>query len=162
MGREKMIGQHLLLLTVHGEPDPMLPEGCQLAAMTVADYEAVLALWNSCEGVRANETREEFARILKRNPGLCSVIRREGELAAAVLCCHDGRRGYLYQLGVAHKFRKLGLGRELVEHCLAQLAAEGIRRCTIFLIVNNEGGEAFWKRTGWRERDDLKVLAKDL
>ena len=130
--------------------------------MIAHDYDAVLALWNSCEGVRANETREEFARILERNPGLSTVIRCDGELAAAVLCCHDGRRGYLYHLGVAHKFRKLGLGRELVEQCLAQLAAEGIRRCTIFVIIDNEGGEAFWKRTGWRDRADLKVLARDL
>ena len=140
----------------------MLPTGFQLAGMIAHDYDAVLALWNSCEGVRANETREEFARILERNPGLSTVIRCDGELAAAVLCCHDGRRGYLYHLGVAHKFRKLGLGRELVEQCLAQLAAEGIRRCTIFVIIDNEGGEAFWKRTGWRDRADLKVLARDL
>ena len=140
----------------------MLPTGFQLAGMIAHDYDAVLGLWNSCEGVRANETREEFARILERNPGLSSVIRCEGELAAAVLCCHDGRRGYLYHLGVAEAFRGRGLGRELVDHCLAQLAAEGIRRCTIFLIIDNAGGEAFWKRTGWRDRTDLKVLARDL
>ena len=87
---------------------------------------------------------------------------RGPELAAAVLCCHDGRRGYLYHLGVAAAFRKLGLGRLLVEHSLAKLKDEGISRCSIFLIVGNEVGEAFWKRTGWRERTDLKVLARDL
>jgi N-acetylglutamate synthase len=140
----------------------MLPADFQLAGMTPTDYDAVQALWTACEGVRANETREEFSRILDRNPGLSSVIRRSDELAAAVLCCHDGRRGYLYHLGVAEQFRQLGLGRVLVDHCLAQLAALGIRRCSIFLIVGNESGEAFWKRTGWRERTDLKVLARDL
>ena len=140
----------------------MLAEGFQLRAMAAADYDAAIALWNACEGVRANETREEFGRILERNPGLCSVIWRGDELAAAVLCCHDGRRGYFYHLGVALNCRKLGLGRVLVEHCLAQLTALGIRRCTIFLIVDNEAGEAFWKRTGWRERTDLKVMARDL
>src|SRR6266403_2209830 len=88
----------------------MLPADCQLAPMCVDDYDEVLALWNACEGVRANETSEELARILVRNPGLSSVIRRGKELAAAVLCCHDGRRGYLYHLGVAAAFRKLGLG----------------------------------------------------
>ena len=76
--------------------------------MSVGDYEQVLALWNACEGVRANETKEELARILARNPGLSSVIRRGGELAAAVLCCHDGRRGYLYHLGVAPSVRQAG------------------------------------------------------
>ena len=139
-----------------------IPAGFRLAAMLPADYEAVLALWNSCDGVRANETREEFSRILERNPGLSSAVRRGDELAAAVLCCHDGRRGYLYHLGVAPPFRKLGLGRILVEHSLAQLQALGIRRCTIFLIADNKPGEAFWTRTGWRERTDLKAFARDL
>ena len=129
--------------------------------MCVEDYEDVLALWNACEGVRANETKEEMARILARNPGLSSVIRRGKELAAAVLCCHDGRRGYLYHLGVANEFRGLGLGRLLVEHSLARLKEAGISRCSIFLIVGNETGEAFWKRIGWRERTDLKVFARD-
>src|SRR4051812_22860114 len=140
----------------------MLPADCELEPMSVGDYEQVLALWNACEGVRANETKEELARILARNPGLSSVIRRDGELAAAVLCCHDGRRGYLYHLGVAASCRKLGLGRMLVEHSIARLKEAGINRCSIFLIVGNASGEAFWKRVGWRERLDLKVLARDL
>jgi len=139
-----------------------IPPGFVLRAMTTDDYDAVLSLWNSCEGVRANETPEEFVRILERNPALSSVICRGDELAAAVLCCHDGRRGYLYHLGVAARFRKLGLGRILVEHSLAQLKALGIRRCTIFLIADNKPGEAFWTRTGWRERIDLKAFARDL
>jgi N-acetylglutamate synthase len=140
----------------------MLPSGYTLEPLLPADYDAALTLWNSCEGVRANETREEFARILERNPGLSGAIRHGGELAAAVLCCHDGRRGYLYHLGVAAAHRKQGLGRLLVEHSLTQLKAVGIRRCTIFVIGNNAGGEAFWKQIGWRDRDDLKVLAYDL
>jgi len=130
--------------------------------MTVADYDEVLTLWNSCEGVRANETKVELARILERNPGLCTVVRRDGTLAAAVLCCHDGRRGYLYHLGVAARFRTLGLGRLLVQHSLNKLKEAGIRRCSIFLVVGNLSGEVFWKRIGWRERTDLKAFARDL
>jgi N-acetylglutamate synthase len=140
----------------------MLPPDFHLAPMTAGDYTEVLDLWNSCEGVRANETPEEFKRILRRNRGLSCVIRRNEELAAAVLCCHDGRRGYLYHLGVAPQFRKLGLGRILVEHSLAKLREAGIQRCSIFVILGNEPGEAFWKRVGWRERIDLKVFARDL
>jgi N-acetylglutamate synthase len=139
-----------------------MPPDFHLVPLTEADYDDALALWNACEGVRANETRDEFTRILARNPGLSSVVRRRGQIAAAVLCCHDGRRGYLYHLGVAAEFRQLGLGRVLVERSLEKLQAAGIRRCSIFLIVGNEAGEVFWKRIGWRDRTDLKVLARDL
>ena len=140
----------------------MLPPDFYLAPLRLDDYDEVLELWNACEGVRAAETRVELARILERNPDLSTVIRWGERIVAAVLCCHDGRRGYLYHLGVAAEFRQRGLGRTLVEHCLDRLKAEGISRCSIFLIVGNEVGGAFWLRSGWRERTDLKVLARDL
>jgi ribosomal protein S18 acetylase RimI-like enzyme len=136
--------------------------------MTPADYEAVMALWNSAPGVRASETFVEFERILARNPGLSCVAiaandnTRAAELAGAVLCCHDGRRGYLYHLAVAEKFRRQALGRQLVDRCLSRLKAEGIQRCTIFLVAGNAHGEAFWRQTEWFERTDLKAFAKDL
>lgn len=129
--------------------------------MTIADYDEVLALWNSCPGVRADETREELERILKRNAGLCSVIRKGPELAAAVLTCHDGRRAYMYHLAVAAAFRRHGLGRLLVDHSLNRLRKEGISRCTIFLLRGNDVGEAFWRQIGWRERTELTFLAID-
>ena len=130
--------------------------------MTTADHADVVALWNACEGVRAGETPEELARILERNPGLCPLARVGGQLAGAVLCCQDGRRGYLYHLGVAPPFRRRGIASALVDHCLSRLAELGIRRCTIFLIAGNAEGEAFWRRGGWFERTELVAFAKDL
>src|SRR6266481_9478619 len=115
----------------------MLSADFQLLPMALTDYGEALALWNACEGVRASETHEEFERILARNPGLSAVFRRGQKLAAAVLCCHDGRRGYLYHLGVAAEFRHAGLGRALVEHSLTRLKEQGISRCSIFLIAGN-------------------------
>jgi N-acetylglutamate synthase len=133
-----------------------------LEPMTAADHAPVLALWNACEGVRASETPAELARILARNPGLCLVARVGGDLVGAVLCGQDGRRGYLYHLGVAPEFRRLGIATALVEHCLRELTAIGITRCTIFLIRGNADGEAFWRKGGWRERTDLVAFAHDL
>ncbi len=130
--------------------------------MQLADHAAVIALWNACEGVRANESPEELARILDRNPGLCLVARAGLQLAGAVLCCHDGRRGYLYHLGVHPDFRRQGIATQLVDRCLAELARLEIRRCTIFLVRGNAEGEAFWRGHGWRERTDLVAFARDL
>ena len=140
----------------------MSSQPIKLREMTLADYDAVMALWNAAEGVRANESREEFDRILRRNPDLSCIALAGDQLAGAVLCCHDGRRGYLYHLAVANAFRRQAVGRQLVDRCLARLQAAGIRRCTIFLLADNTAGETFWRQTGWRERTDLKAFAKDL
>lgn len=130
--------------------------------LTPADYEQALALWNSAPGVRASETPEEFERILKRNPGLSPAARIDHKLVGAVLCCHDGRRGYLYHLAVAETHRRQGIARRLVDQCLERLAAEGISRCTIFLVADNIAGREFWLRSGWFERTDLVAFAQDL
>jgi N-acetylglutamate synthase len=121
-----------------------------------------MALWKSTPGVRATESPEEFCRILIRNPGLSCVARDGDELVAAILCCHDGRRGYLYHLAVAESHRRQGIARAMVDRCLALLTQLGISRCTLFVVADNEEGAAFWKRTGWRERVDLRAMAIDL
>ena len=38
----------------------------------------------------------------------------------------------------------------MVDRCLSRLASEGIQRCSIHLIVDNESGAEFWRRIGWR------------
>jgi ribosomal protein S18 acetylase RimI-like enzyme len=134
----------------------------ELRELQAVDYDAAMALWNSSPGVRVNEPREEFERILRRNPGLGTAAWIGNELAGAVLCCHDGRRGYLYHLAVADQFRRRGLARTIVDHCLHLLLQEGIERCTIFLIADNAAGKTFWLNHGWRERTDLVAFARDL
>ena len=130
--------------------------------LTEADYQPVMALWNSTPGIRATEPAEEFARILARNPGLSCMARDGEKLVAAIFCCQDGRRGYLYHLAVAESHRRQGIARAMVDRCLALLTKLGIARCTLFVVADNEGGAAYWKHTGWRERVDLKAMAKDL
>ena len=135
-----------------------------LRAMTIADYEAVLRLWEETEGIGLNESdsRENIASFLARNPGLSRVTADGTKIIGAVLCGHDGRRGYLHHLAVAKTQRKRGLGRQLVEACLAGLAQRGIAKCNIFLFADNAAGEAFWKHNGWAKRADLVVMQKSL
>jgi len=134
----------------------------ELQELQLTDYAAAMALWNSAPGVRVNEPREEYERILHRNPGLATAAWIGDELAGAVLCCHDGRRGYLYHLAVAEKFRRRGIARAIVDHCLQLLTRAGIQRCTIFLVADNTSGRDFWLSNGWRERTDLVAFARDL
>jgi ribosomal protein S18 acetylase RimI-like enzyme len=141
---------------------PQRPATFELRDLRPGDYEPAMALWNSAPGVRTSESPEEFQRILARNPGLGCAAEAAGTLIGAVLACHDGRRGYLYHLAVAESHRHGGVARAIVERCLAGLKAAGIERCSIHLMVDNDGGAAFWQRIGWRERTDLKVMCHDL
>ena len=133
-----------------------------IGPMEVADLQAVIELWNNTPGVGLNESDEPdcLRAYLARNPGLSLAARDGSALIGAVLCGHDGRRGYLNHLAVAPDYRRRGLGQQMVMACLDKLAALGIARCNIFIYADNEPGERFWTRCGWRPRSDLKVLQR--
>jgi ribosomal protein S18 acetylase RimI-like enzyme len=133
----------------------------RVAAMTSTDFDEVEALWKATPGVGLypGDDREAIIRFLKRNPGLSFVATTGGRLVGAVLCGHDGRRGYITHLAVDAAFRREGIGRRLVERCLSALRAEGIEKAHLFVFEDNEGGRAFWQRLGWNERNDLITMS---
>ena len=134
----------------------------QLRTMTIDDYDGVVALWRATEGIGLSEADERSAigRYLERNPGMSFVACDQGHVVGAVLCGHDGRRGHLHHLAVAPSHQCQGIGRQLVERCLAALAEAGIDKCHLFVFAGNAAGAAFWKRVGWAERVDLVVMSK--
>lgn len=129
---------------------------------TMADYDEAIAFWREQAGVGLNESDspENVSAFLERNRGM-SVVARDGQrVVGAVLCGHDGRRGYLHHLAVAPSHRKRGLGRELVERCLDSLRAAGVAKCNVFLYADNSDGRAFWEAVGYRRRCDLAVMQR--
>jgi ribosomal protein S18 acetylase RimI-like enzyme len=130
--------------------------------MTIGDYEDAVALWQDAEGVglTVGDERPAIERCLARNPGMSLVAREGGLLAGAVLCGHDGRRGYIHHLAVADAFRGRGIAREMVARCVACLAEAGIPRCHILVYTLNTQGQGFWRAIGWTLRTDLTVMSR--
>lgn len=138
--------------------------GALVRAMTMADYDDAIALWRACEGLGLSDSdeREPIARFLARNPGHSFVARDEGELVGALLCGHEGRRGYLHHLAVAPSHRQHGLGRELVLRALQALERAGIAKCHLFVLEENPEALGFWERGGWTQRVELRVCSRSL
>jgi ribosomal protein S18 acetylase RimI-like enzyme len=98
-------------------------------------------------------------RFLARNPGLSFVALDSGELVGAVLCGHDGRRGYVHHLAVAERCRRRGLGTRLLDRGLDALRDAGIGKCHEFVFHASPFAELFWQRRGWERRDDLLMYS---
>jgi ribosomal protein S18 acetylase RimI-like enzyme len=130
----------------------------------IDDYDQAVALWNLVEGVEVAEgdTRDEIGAYLLRNPGLSRVAEENGKLVGAVLCGHDGRRGFLYHLAVAPSFHGKGIGRRLVQECVTLLRGAGIVRALIFVAGDNARGHSFWLRNGWEDVDGAILMGIDL
>jgi len=131
---------------------------------TIADYDAAVALWNQVEGVEIAEgdSREEIQIYLERNPGLSRVAEDNSIIVGAVLCGHDGRRGFIYHLAVAPEYRRKGLGERLLKECLSNLRAVGLKRAIILVSRTNAVGRSFWLRHGWENIDIAIPMGIDL
>ncbi len=132
-------------------------------AFAMEDYDAAVALWREMMGIEICEgdSREEIGVYLARNPELSRVAECEGEIVGAVLCGHDGRRGHIYHLAVATAFRGRGIGKMMLDDCVAGLEAAGIPRAIILVAGDNVRGHEFWLRQGWEDIDAL-AMARDV
>jgi ribosomal protein S18 acetylase RimI-like enzyme len=134
----------------------------QIREMTPGDYERAVGLWQESEGVRLTEadTREAIARYLERNPGFSLIAEAEGRLVGTILGGHDGRRGYLHHLAVHSSCRRQGIGRTLVNECMARLRSAGILKAHVFVVRANRDAQGFYAGLGWEVRDDLTLMSR--
>jgi ribosomal protein S18 acetylase RimI-like enzyme len=134
-----------------------------IRVMSADDYTRVVELWRRTEGIGLNESDGEQAILayLRRNPGMSAVAEyQDGGVIGAVLCGHDGRRGYLHHLAVEPGHRHQGIAARLVDWCFDRLREAGVPKCNILLFSDNESGAAFWSHNGWSPRSDLQVFQK--
>ncbi len=136
----------------------------ELREFVMQDYDRVIELWRNSEGIglSAADAPERIQAYLERNPGSSFTAWDGDRLVGAVLCGHDGRRGYLHHLAVAPDYRGRGIGRQLASRCLQAMADLGIDKVHIVVFKNNKNALDFWQRTGWYTRDELKMLSIDL
>ena len=137
----------------------------RIEEIVVKDYEQLIALWRASGGVGLHadcDSKERIAIYLQRNPGLSFAAWSGDKIVGAVLCGHDGRRGYMHHLAVAKDHSANGLGRALVEKAMSKLRMIGIRRCNIFVFDDNIAAHGFWTHIGWSERNDIKVMFSDI
>lgn len=127
--------------------------------MKIEDYQGLHDLWRSIHGfaIRSIDDSEEgVERFLKRNPGSSVVAAaQDGAIVGGILCGHDGRRGCLYHVCVREDYRRLGIGKAMVVFCMNALREEHINKVSLIAFTENDIGNAFWNRIGWRKREDL-------
>jgi ribosomal protein S18 acetylase RimI-like enzyme len=133
----------------------------QYRNMQITDYNDVMQLWRSCEGLnlRDADSPRGIARYLERNPGLSFVAQHETGIVGSLLAGHDGKRGYIQHLAVDASARRQGVAAQLVELCLEALLAQGIVKSHVHVINSNQLGRDFWSRRGWHHRDEIEMYS---
>ena len=91
----------------------------------------------------------------------------KGRLVATATLMRDGHlksrhKAAIYAMYVAPQFRRIGLGRKLMEHCIARARSmRGLAKLGIAVVESNEAAVRLYKRLGFsvyaREPDALRV-----
>lgn len=126
--------------------------------MKIEDYDQVYALWKTIQGfgIRSvDDSKEGIQRFLEWNPGLSVVAEKDQKIVGAILCGSDGRRGCLYHVCVHKDYRRHGVGKTMVVHCMEKLKALQVNKVSLIAFTQNDIGNAFWKEMGWTKREDL-------
>ena len=146
------MGFRMLLVNMKADANSM-DRKIETRDFSIADYEAVLQLWQRVEGLEVAEgdDKEGVARFVARNPGLSKVAIDGSTVVGVAMCGHDGRRGHIYHVAVDPVYRRYGLGKRLVQECLDGLRRVGVVRAIILVADYNLGGAEFWKRAGWED-----------
>ncbi len=133
----------------------------QITPLTLAWYPEVMALWKGMPGIGLSsaDEPEAIARYLARNPDMSFIALDGDSLVGAVLCGHDGRRGFIHHMAVRNSHRGQGIGKVLANACLAALEREGVNKCHLFVYSGNTEAQVFWERLGWSRRADLLVMS---
>lgn len=117
-----------------------------------AHFPGVEALWESCfpEDPPRNRAAAAIPAKLAMNDDLFFVCEgAAGEVRGTVMAGYDGHRGWLYAVAVDPRLRQRGVGRTLVEHACAALAARGCGKVNLQVRDGNAAALAFYEELGF-------------
>lgn len=133
--------------------------------MSIDDYQSLILMWQNTPnmGLRSlDDSSEGISAFLRRNPNSNFVAYEDDRLVGAILCGHDGRRGYIYHTVVMPEYQCRGIATELVDRAVNALKEEGITRVCLNVMEINEQGKAFWINRGWEKKDFLGFYSKSI
>ena len=149
----------------------------QIAAIIPADFESVIALWETTGLTRPwNPPAADLERALgtesatvlgvfadAENAGteITATERQGNALLGTVMVGHDGHRGWIYYLAVAPSEQGTGLGRMLMDAAEAWLVDHGAVKVQLMVRQTNVAVTGFYDRLGYADAD-VRVLAKRL
>lgn len=130
----------------------------EIVKMTNEYYSDVYELWLTCRGMGLNnldDSEQGINKFLQRNPDTCFVALQNEKVVGVIMAGSDGRRSYIYHTAVNPLYRKRGIATALVETVMQAMKNIGINKVALVVFEHNEGGNKFWERLGFTERNDL-------
>jgi ribosomal protein S18 acetylase RimI-like enzyme len=137
--------------------------GIAIREFELADYDEVCALWQATGlELRRSDERAEVAKKLERDPDLFLVAEElaSRSIVGSVMGAWDGRRGWLYHLGVLPAWQRRGLARHLLAELERRLRAKGALKVNLIVRKDNLAAQHCYEALGYRHEDAYEEMGK--
>ena len=108
-----------------------------------------------------NDPAADLARILSTPYGKAFVAFYQDKPIGMAVAGYEGRRGWLYYVGVFSEFRRRGVGSQLVKMGTGYLSALGAPKVLLFIRDGQEHLASFYNHLGFTEQP-VAVYGKEL
>ena len=123
-------------------------------------YHEIIALWKrSGIDVSSSDTRDEIAKMLKRNPDLFLIGKVQERVIAVVIGAFDGRRGYVHHLAIDPDYQKNKYGKMMMDELIEKFHTKKVHKVHLFIEKSNKEVADFYRKLGWEVRDDLIMMS---
>jgi ribosomal protein S18 acetylase RimI-like enzyme len=116
-----------------------------LRRATLADADAVLALWKAAETTESvTDTSDDVRRIsaLEHVAFILAII--DDSIVGSVIAAFDGWRGNMYRLATHPDYRRRGIATALVTEAEKVFEQWGVRRISALVEMDHPWAVQFW------------------
>lgn len=132
----------------------------KIELFTMRYYHEIIDLWKrSGIEVSSSDTRDEIAKMLKRNPDLFLIGKENEKVIAVVMGAFDGRRGYVHHLAIDPDYQKRGYGKMMMDELIEKFHTKKVHKVHLFIEKYNKEVADFYRKLGWEVRDDLIMMS---
>ncbi len=115
------------------------------------DFPALLAIDAACFAAEIRYSQPEMSRYMKARGAFTLVAEAaDTSIAGFILGVAHPRGGHVITIDVLPRFRRAGLGRQLLQAAETRMAAAGARHVQLEAAVDNAGALAFYRDQGYR------------
>lgn len=127
-----------------------------------SDQEQVVGLWQECGLIVPwNDPRLDIERKSARQPELFWVVESDDRIVGTIMVGYEGHRGWINYLAVAPGYRRLSIGRRMLQRAEDELRKLGCPKINLQVRTSNQAVIAFYQRLGFAV-DDVVSLGKRL
>ncbi|MGD0636512.1 MAG: GNAT family N-acetyltransferase [Nitrososphaerales archaeon] len=128
----------------------------------LSDYSGVVAVWSEAGlEFRPGDSEEEIRAKVQRDPELFLVAEDGGRIVGSVMGAWDGRRGWIYHLGVLPTRQREGVATRLVRELESRMKKKGVLKVNALIFGWNDASIEFFSKSGYLVAD-MKEAQKSL